>query len=113
MTSGLQLGFDALELAAAKAARKALIEKLVPIAQELAKRAGDNGITVANLRHAAQRRGILPRTGDERSLSFLGAVMRNAKLIATKRFRRSDVTASHGNAHRVWVDVAFAAVADQ
>lgn len=106
---GLQLGFEALELAAAKAERKALIEKLVPIAQELAQRAGDNGITVANLRHAAQRYGILPRSGDERALSFLGAVMRKAKLIATKHFRRSDVTCSHGNAHRVWVAQGFEA----
>lgn len=104
--SELQLGFDSLDAAAARAERKVLIEKLVPIAHELAQRAGPNGITVANLRHAAVRRGVLPQFGKDRDLSFLGAVMRKAKLKATNNFRRSDVVRSHGNAHRVWIHVS-------
>lgn len=108
-TDELQLGFDSLERAAAKKQRQAVIETLVPLAQELAQMAGDNGITVANLRHAARHRGIRLPGGDERALSFLGVVMRRAKLIASKNFRRSDVTGSHGNAHRVWVAQGFEA----
>lgn len=101
--SELQLGFDALEAAAARDERKTLIDKLVPLAQELAQRAGKSGITVANLRHAAVRRGLLPQTSKDRALSFLGSVMRTSRLIAIDEWRRSDVVRSHGNAHRVWV----------
>ena len=106
-TDELQLGLDAMEKAAAKRERQDAIERLVPLAQELAQMAGDNGITVANLRHAARHRGLRLPGGDDRALSFLGVVMRRAKLIATKHFRRSDVTGSHGNAHRVWVAQGF------
>lgn len=106
--SELQLGFDALEEAAERESRKAIIEKLIPLAQELAQRAGHDGITVANLRHAAVRRGLLPQTGKEqRDLSFLGVVLKKAKLISTDRFRRSDVVRSHGNPHRVYVAIDY------
>ena len=102
-TDELQLGLEALELAASRAERKRLIEKLVPIAVALADRAGQAGITVANLRHAAVRQGLLPQIGTARELSFLGAVMKRAKLVPTSRTRRSNVVRSHGNQHRVWV----------
>jgi hypothetical protein len=102
--SELQLGFDSLEAAAARAERQRLLEKLVPLAQELAQRAGRAGITVANLRHAAARIGLLPRKGKkQRDLSFLGAVLRKAKLIGTDHWRRSDVSGSHGNPHKIYV----------
>lgn len=103
MNDSAQLGFAALDVAASRAERQALIKQLIPIAEELAVRAGKHGITVANLRHAAARRGLLPETGTGRSLSFLGAVLRCADLVRTDRFRRSTVIASHGNNHRIYV----------
>jgi hypothetical protein len=104
----LQLGLDALNAAADRTERQRLIEKLIPIALELAQRAGKSGITVANLRHYAARNGLLPRRGKEqRDLSFLGTVMRKAKLINTLQRRRSDVVGSHGNLHVVYVAPGF------
>lgn len=78
-------------------------ERLTEIARDLAQRAGHHGITVANLRHAGEQRGIL--TGEERgrSLSYLGTVMRRAGLVPTNQMRRSDIPRSHGNLQRVWV----------
>lgn len=79
------------------------IERLVPIARELAARAGRHGICVADVRLAAVQRGYL--TGEERGrrLSFLGAVMRKAGLVQTGDYRRSVIDRSHGNLHAVWV----------
>jgi hypothetical protein len=79
------------------------IERLVPIARELAEKARGHGVTIADVRIAAVNRGIL--TGDEsgRRLSFLGVVMRKAGLTATNEYRRSHITKSHGNPHRVFV----------
>jgi hypothetical protein len=106
--SELQLGLDALNASADRTERQRLIEKLIPIAHELAQRAGKSGITVANLRHYAARNGLLPRRGKEqRDLSFLGTVMRKAKLINTLQRRRSDVVGSHGNLHVVYVAPGF------
>lgn len=91
-----------LELTYTPAERKRDIERLIPLAKELAERAGDHGITVSNLRFAAVQKQLL--TGEEtgRRLSFLGAVMRKAGLVKTESFRRSDVRKSHGNNHRIW-----------
>lgn len=100
--TSLDLGMDALDETASTADHRALIEQLVPVAQELA-RVRPEGITVSELRHEAVRRQILPASAPGRALSFLGAVMRAAKLIATNQWRRSDIPKSHGNAHRVWV----------
>jgi hypothetical protein len=100
--SELQLGFDALERAAARADRRSLIEKLVDIAQGLA-RVRPEGVTVGDVRAEAVRQCILTGKPKGRELAFLGAVMKRAGLIATEEFRRSDVEGSHGNLHRVWV----------
>lgn len=95
------MGLAALERTAAK--NQALIETLVPLAQELAKKAGETGVTVADLRITAVQRGLL--TGEEkgRALSFLGAVMKRAGLQATYELRRSQIPATHGIRNRVWV----------
>jgi hypothetical protein len=97
----VQAGLFAAEEAAN--ARAALVAQLVDLAQFLALRAGDAGITVANLRVAAVQRGLIPQQGDERELSFLGAVMKRAGLENTGRKRRSHVAGAHGNLNTVWI----------
>lgn len=78
------------------------IAALTPVALELARRARPEGVTVADLRAEATRRGLL--TGEEsgRRLSYLGVVMKAAGLHPTGRFVRSSIDRSHGNLHQVW-----------
>lgn len=78
------------------------IERLLPIAGYLAARAGEAGVTVADLRDEAVTRGIL--TGQEvgRALSYLGVVMKVAGLINTREYRRSHIERSNGNLHAIW-----------
>lgn len=102
MNRSTQLGLEQLELAAERPDKRALIARLVPIAQFLAQSRGEEGVTVSDVRLAAVRGGILPAESRGRELSFLGAVMKRAGLVPTKDFRRSDVEGSHGNNHRVW-----------
>jgi hypothetical protein len=86
------------------------IRMLVPLATELASRVGLVGITVADLRAEAERRGLF-RPGlntRDRSLSYLGAVMRSAGLVATDRTRRSFIPHSNGNLCRVWLAPEYA-----
>lgn len=84
------------------------IQRLIPLAIELAEKAGSSGITVADLRIAAVQRGLL--TGEEsgRRLSFLGVVMKQAGLVATSEYRRSVIPRSHGNLHRLFVAPRYA-----
>jgi hypothetical protein len=86
------------------------IKVMTPLALELARKAGEAGVTVADLRIVGRQRGLLPRSRvRDRSLSWLGAVMRAAGLKATARTRRSTVIEeSHGNRHVVWVLPEFA-----
>lgn len=79
------------------------IQRLLPLARELAARAGEAGVTIADVRVVAVQRGLL--TGEEsgRRLSYLGAVMRAAGLQATDRVRRSPIPKSHNNRHTVWI----------
>lgn len=93
-------GMSALADTAAK--HRSEIECLIPLARELAQKAGPAGITVSDLRLYAVQRGLL--TGQERGreLSYLGAVMRAAGLTATDEYRRSDIGKSHGNLHRAY-----------
>jgi hypothetical protein len=79
------------------------IQRLVPLAQELARKAGDSGVTVGDLRLYAVHRRLL--TGQERGrqLSWLGGVMKAAGLLPTSEYRRSSIEKSHGNVHRVFV----------
>ena len=101
MTDSLQLGFEAMERAAARDDHRSLIEKLIPIAQGLA-RVRPEGVTIADVRHEAVRQCILQGKPKGRELAFLGAVMRRAGLVSTDDVRRSDVEGSHGNLQRVW-----------
>jgi len=89
--------------AAVNTTRDRDIERLVPVAIELATKAGRHGVTIADLRITAVNRGLL--TGEERGrrLSFLGVVMKKAGLRSTNEFRRSSIEKSHGNPHIVWV----------
>lgn len=95
-----------IDLWSTSAARKhsGQIELLKPIAQELARKARHHGVTVADVRLIAIQRGLLSGGETGRELSYLGAVMRAAKLSATDRTRRSHIDKSHGNRHTVWVD---------
>jgi hypothetical protein len=77
------------------------IERLVPLARLLAAE-NAQGITVADLREAAATRGYLTNYEAGRQLSYLGAVMQAAGLVATEEWRRSQIERSHGNLHRVW-----------
>ena len=97
--TALQVGMEALERTASRPKNQALIEQLVPLAQELAREARLDGITCTDLRAAAERRGIL--TGQEET-HFLGAVMRAAGLRNTQTFRRSSRESTHGRPQYVW-----------
>jgi hypothetical protein len=80
------------------------ITVLAPIALELARQSGSVGVTVADLRAEAERRKLLPaRNQRDRSLSYLGAVMKAAGLRATDRTRRSFIPQSNGNRQTVWI----------
>ena len=99
--SSLQLGFEAMERAASREDRRSLIERLIEIAQGLA-RMRPEGVTIADVRAEAVRWQLLPAKSKGRELAFLGAVMKRAGLVSTDQFRRSDIDASHGNPHRVY-----------
>ena len=79
------------------------IQRLIPLALELAQTAGAEGVTVANVRLIAVARGIL--TGEEkgRRLSYLGKVLQRADLVSTGEYRRSSIPRSNGNLHAVYV----------
>lgn len=80
----------------------ATLDALTELMKRLAWNAGHLGVTVADLRHAADAEQLLPQSGGRR-LSFLGAIAKRAGLVGTAQFRRSDVDGSNGNAHRVWL----------
>jgi len=87
----------------AAAAHEGVIALLIPVAQELAERAGPGGITVADLRETAMQRGLIPPSGSGRELSYLGAVLRRAGLKATGERRRSHLEQTHGNLNMTYV----------
>ncbi len=80
---------------------------LIPIAQRLAREAGTEGVTIADVREEAARRNILPPLGKGRSLSYLGSLLRRAGLTATDRTRRSTIDGAHGNRNTIWVAPEF------
>lgn len=79
------------------------IELLKPVVRELARKSGDAGVTISDVRLTAVQRGLLAAEAKGRELSFLGALCRAAGLVVTDRTRRSTIDASHGNRHSVWV----------
>lgn len=89
------------KLGAAKHSHR--IELLIPLVRSLAKKAGDSGVTISDVRLTAVQRGLLAAEAKGRELSFLGALCRMAGLVVTERTRRSTIDQSHGNRHSVWV----------
>lgn len=79
------------------------IELLKPVVRELARKSGDAGVTISDVRLTAVQRGLLAAEAKGRELSFLGALCRAAGLVVTDRTRRSSIDKSHGNRHSVWV----------
>lgn len=115
MTAALSL-FDAprpLTAAERKADVEAWLERLVPLARDLAVKAGTSGVTVADLRHFAEdpSRGLMTGAESRTRGSYLGQVMRRAGLVETGQYRRSTVAKSHRNLHAVWVAPEFARAA--
>lgn len=96
------------ESVASQPVRERDLDRLIPLARELAEKAGEYGCTVSDVRIVAVQRGIL--TGEERGrrLSFLGKLMPAAGLVATGQYRRSSVDRSHSNLHAVWVERQYA-----
>lgn len=88
---------------------------LVGLARALALTAGQDGITVADLREAASKSGdtlpglaeAIPAKGRGRELAWLGGVLKAAGLKATDRIRRSHIPGSHGNRHVVHLHPNF------
>lgn len=93
MSSAVQLGLDALWKSAGE--HKAELERLVPIAQRLAKERGR--ITIEDVRRDA---GLLDSKG--RELAYLGALGKLAGLKRTGTYRRSELPDSHGNLLAEW-----------
>lgn len=95
--TALEAGQESLARTAAK--NEELLQALVPLARELALRAGPAGITVSNVRLLAVQRGIL--AGNE-PLDCLGVLMKRAGLVPTGATRRSDLHVTHGIRQLVW-----------
>ena len=95
-----QDGQRARDRAASKAEAQRYLARFAPIARELARQRPD-GITVADVRIEAERRGMeWPEHGD-----FLGSLMQHAGLVATDRMRRSPIREQHGRRQMVWMAI--------
>ncbi len=88
--------------------KRSEIAMLIPIALEMAERAGVHGVTVHDVRIAARQRGKIEPGGPQRALSYLGAVMRAAGLVPSGKIRRSHIPESHGNIGVVWLSPTYA-----
>ena len=77
------------------------LERLVPIAKFLAKRAGASGITVGDVRLQAQREGLIAQHPEGRQLSYLTGLPRRAGLIPTGKRRMSPLPHSR-NDHMIY-----------
>lgn len=95
----LEVGLGALGATASKNAE--LLDRLKPIARQLAERS-PNGITVSDVRKAAERAGLLNGKETKEELCCLGAVMKGAGLKATGQMRRSHLESTHGRHQLVW-----------
>jgi hypothetical protein len=95
-----QVGLAARDLSATRHARD--IERLAPIARELAAKVGVPGITVSDIRIVAVQRGVLTGAETGRELSYLSAVPPAAGLEPTGEYRRSVIVKTHGNLQQIW-----------
>ena len=96
----LQLGRRKLSRTASKHQRD--IERLIPLAREIAAKAGATGVTVSDLRLYAVQRGVLTGAEVGLQLSYLGAVMRAAGLVKTGQLRRSHLLSTHARHQTIW-----------
>jgi len=106
MTDTGQLAIQLGAAGKATAARKhaAEIERLAPLARDLALRAGPEGITVDSIRIAAG----MELAGRGREYSWLVAVPKAAGLVATDRTRRSVLMSTHARRQVVHVHPEWA-----
>ena len=95
-----QVGLAKRDATASKNARN--IERLIPLTLELAAKAGEPGITVADIRVAAVQRGLLTGAETGRTLSWLGALPQAAGLVRTGVYRRSFLARSNGTLQMAW-----------
>lgn len=95
-----QVGLQARDATAGKHAKQ--MAALIPIARELAAKAGESGVTVADIRLVAERQGLLTGTEKGRELSWLGALPEAAGLQRTGQYRRSFLARSNGNLQMAW-----------
>lgn len=100
MSDGITEGIAAREKTSRRGQNRDLIKKLVPIAQDLARRFGKEGVTVTEIEAVAQYRKLIP-AGTK--LDFLGSVPRMAGLVNSGRMRRSAIRRKHGNLQYVWL----------
>lgn len=98
--TAIEVGMAARDSTAAKHAKQ--MAALIPIARELAAKAGEAGVTVADIRLVAERQGLLTGTETGRTLSWLGALPEAAGLERTGRYRRSFLARSNGNLQMAW-----------
>ena len=97
-TEALEIGLAARAQVSSRAGNS--LDELVPLARELAAGAGEHGITISDVRLAAERRGIsLPV-----NLSSLGGLLRKAELTKTGRMRPSPIKSTHGRPQVVWIE---------
>lgn len=89
-------------LGKAESHNQGLLERLVPIAQYLARQAGPDGVTVTEVRKEGVRIGVLTGYETRNQLSALGGLMRRAGLRATGEVRRSDLDVTHAIRQVVW-----------
>jgi hypothetical protein len=96
---------DHARLAAESDLGEKLLATLIPIARQMLRTAGAEGVTVGEVRLQAAREGLLANDGTE-SLDALGALFRRIpEARATDRTRRAPASlgVSHGNRQVVWV----------
>lgn len=79
-----------------------LVPRLIPIAQRIGAAAIDRRVTVADLRHAAVKEGVLTGEEEGKRLSFLHKVFPRAGFEKTDQYRRSDIPKAHYNLNVVW-----------
>jgi hypothetical protein len=84
--------------------------KLVPLARELAEKAGPHGVSSSDLRMAAERAGYLTGQESEHFMNCINvrSVFKSAGLIATSEWRISSVARAKGSPNRVYVASSYA-----
>lgn len=98
--TAIEVGMAKRDATASKHAEQ--MAALIPIARELAAKAGEAGVTVADIRLVAERQGLLTGTETGRTLSWLGALHEAAGLERTGQYRRSFLARSNGNLQMAW-----------